>query len=629
MRIYGVSSTPFVLILDADGVERDWLAGYVPPAEKYMEQFRKTVEGRDTVRELKRRLKAEPKNPEVRIKLGRKHQERHQRDEALSLFREAANLDPNGTLRTRTDDGTSVSCRDMAEFQIARTYAVTWGTIEPERMKEYIRSHPASPLLREAYLQAGRFADLSDAEERSFYSEILDRIPHDPDVLARLGEELNRLGEKRESNPLFDAAIGYSEKTVETLQKASPSDAAKTLAEMISVKGDWTRAESAFGPDFVVGQTRVWARSLLDYADFWLLRKKNESDALAAVRLALAIRPDDAGVRQSAARVLLYDPPRMEEALATYGPAWLSASDRAPQDLYDYFSFWMGMKTNRESALAALDGLLAKVPDSLHFRRSAASVLWKSDEKDKTQAVFGPAYAASHSDRLSHLYEYGSFWLARGVNLDTAAPALIKAASEPVMSWSNKSQAVEILNKAGYSAEAEKIFSPSCLEYFAGDNIALGVYARFWAERKTNPQTVLRALAMMESLPRLTWGDRMRAAGIYLQMGRNDKAEAVYGPDYVKTILGDAKKLVYYAQFWFYRRKNLNSALEAAQMAVRTAPSQAAGWAALADLLQINGQIEDARKAIEKAVSLAGSEEEREQYNKRKLEIFGASEKRK
>jgi tetratricopeptide (TPR) repeat protein len=288
----------------------------------------------------------------------------------------------------------------------------------------------------------------------------------------------------------------------------------------------------------------------------------------------------------------------------------------------------MGRKANHDSALAALDTLLAKVPDGLDFRVSAARVLWKADEKDKALAVFGPAYAASHSDRLAHLFEYGSFWIARGANLDTAVPALVRAASEPVMSWTSKWRAAELLDKSGRKAEAEKVFDRSCLEYLAGDDIGLLRYASFWADRKTNSETILRALALLESLPRLGWADRMEAAQIYMQMNRNEKAEAVYGPDYLKTILSDAPKLVYYAQFWFYQRKNLNSALEAARMAVQIAPSEASGWAVLADLLQIDGQTEDARKAIEKAVSLAGSQEDRDRYNQRKTEIFKAADKK-
>ncbi|MCX6559041.1 MAG: hypothetical protein NTZ26_00875, partial [Candidatus Aminicenantes bacterium] len=130
------------MILDPDGVERDWKAGYLPPAEDFMAWLQSAVDGRLTVRDLRRRIQAEPKNPEVRILLGRKHQERHQRDEALALFREAAALDPKGVLMTRTGDGAVVSCRELAEFETARTYTVTWGTMERDWMPKFIKSHP-------------------------------------------------------------------------------------------------------------------------------------------------------------------------------------------------------------------------------------------------------------------------------------------------------------------------------------------------------------------------------------------------------------------------------------------------------------------------------------------------------
>jgi tetratricopeptide (TPR) repeat protein len=588
------------------------------------------VEGRDTVRDLRGRLRTEPKSPEIRIKLGLKFQERRSRDEALALFREAASLDPRGTILTRTEEGASVSCRDMAEFQTARTFVVPSGaTIEPERIRDFIKSHPATPLLRQAYLEAARFMDLSDAAERAFFAGMLDRYPHDPDLLARLGQELNRLGERQAANPFFDRAIDYAARTAEALRAAAPAQAARTLAEMISVKGDWEKAESAFGPGFVSTQRRAWARSLLDYADFWMLRKKNMDDALAAVRLALSLRPDDAGIRQSAARIFLFDPPRSEEALAAYGPAWLAAEGHTPREIYDYFSFWMPLKANRESALSALDALLLQAPDDLNFRLSAASVLWKCGEEARAQDAFGPAYAASQSDRPAHLFEYGQFWIPRGANLDTAVPALVKAASVPLLPWMNKWRAAEMLNRAGRGAEAEKVFGPDCLEGFAGDGSALMQYAQYWADRKTSSETVLRALDMIAQLPRLEWYDRNRAAWVALKMGRNDKAEAFYGTVYLATIRSDAPKLVDYAGFWFLQRKNLASALEAAQTAVRIAPGRAEAWAVLADLLQNDGKSEDALQAIQKAVNLAKSEDERDRYARRKTEISGAGEKKK
>ncbi len=593
-----------------------------------MQRLKAAVEGRDTVRDLQRRIQAEPKNPEIRLKLGRKYQERYDREHALPLFLEAASLDPKRDILTRTDDGALVSCRDMAEYQHARTFIVTWGTIEPKRMRDFISTHPTSPLLRDAWLDACRFMDLSDAGERALFTGMLDRFPHDPDILTRLGQEMSRSSAGQATDTLRKSGSAYAEGTVDWLQKSSPAPAAKALADLRILSGDWDGAEAAYGAGFIAGQARSWAKTLVEYAEFWWLRKKNEAGAMAALKTALALSPEDAGVRQAAARVYLMEPPRMDEALAAYGPGWLAAPERTQQEFYDYFSFWMDQRANRESALAALDMLMAKSPDSLHYRRSAASVLWKAGESDRTQALFGPAYIARYPDRLAHLFEYGMFWLARSSHTDTAKPALIKAVSDPIILYANKMRAANELGRTGHGKEAEAIYGPATLEAFAGNMIALKEYARFWTGRKTNPEAALKALEMIEKLPGLEWFDRNQAAALYLELGRKDKAEAIYGPDYLKAMEGDASKQVYYAQFWHYRRLNLFSAMEAAQSAVRTDPKLASGWAVLADLLQVDGKQDEALRAIEKAISLTGDDREKARYEQRRAEISAAGIKK-
>ncbi|MDD8026209.1 MAG: hypothetical protein PHI34_06835 [Acidobacteriota bacterium] len=606
----------------------DWLAGYVPPAEKFVARLRDALAGRDTVEALQKRLQAEPGNPEVRIKLGRKYQDRHDRDRALPLFREAAALDPKRAIMTRTDDGGLVPCRDMAEFQEARTYIATYGTIESERMHEFVKSHPASPLLPAAYLLDVGSVDLTDARECAYFREILDRVPHDPAALAQLGQGLDRLGGKPVSSPILDAGAGYARKTKEWLEKSSPSAAAKILADFSIQKGDWEGAASSYGPDFMAGQALAWTKSLLDYAEFWRARKRNEADALAAVSSALAMRPDDAAIHQSAARIYLLDPPRTEDALTVYGPAWLGAADRPAEDLFNYFSFWMGRKANLDSALAAMDALLAKKPDDFFYLRSAIAALWQAGERDRVQALFGPAFAAAHPERLSWLFQYGLFWLQRGLNVDTAIPALVKAAADPAHPYMIKWQTAEMLDRAGRKAEVESVFGPAALESLAGDGAALSIYLSFWAGRDANSPSLARALEMLESVPNLEWSYRSQAAGVYLKRGRKDKAEAVYGPAYAATIGSHARKLVFYAEFWTAHRQNLLSAMEAVRAAVRLEPSEAEAWAALADLLQIDGKLEEARRAIDKAVGLAGGERERERYEQRRTDIAGTGPKK-
>jgi len=559
--------------------------------------------------------------------MGRKFQERQQREAALDLFREAAKLDPDGKILMKSDAGVQVSCRDMAEFQLARTYVATFGTIEPNRILSFIRTRPASPLLREAYLEVGRFLDLSDEEDRDYFREMLIRFPRDPEVLERLARMSQRVRSVRELHGEIEEAVSYGAETVRAIQDTSPGAAAKILADLNLQIENLSGAEKAYGPEFIAGQTKAWARTLIDYADYWMSRKKDSSDARLAARLALHLQPSDASIQQGAAKVFLSDPPLMEEALAAYGPSRMAALSGNQQNLFNYFSFWMGRKANRESALAALDLLLQNEPENLNFRMSAAGVLWRNGETEKAIAVFGPAYAASHSDRLAHLYEYGNFWVGKNANLDTAVPALVKACTEAALPMTSKWRAAELLAKSGKIQEVDKFFGPTTLTQTLDDDLGLSVYLQFWQDRGKDAEYILPALELMEKLPRLEWMDRVAIAQTYAKMKFYDRAEKIYGPEYLKTIAADGQKLIYYAQFWAPQNKNLFSAMEAARAAARIVPEKAAAWGVLADLLQLDGKKDEAKTAIAKAVNLAKSKSEKERFEKRKAEIYGEMKK--
>jgi len=613
------------LILNPDGSARDWLAGYAPPASAFVDKLRAAAEGRDSVDALLGRVAAEPRNPEARIRLGRKYQVRTDLARASQLFREAAELDPSGTIMTRREDGTPVSCRDMAEFEMARSYAGGSGLYQPSRMEEFVKSHPASPFLPEARLLLSRTTNLGEARGRGFFAEAFAQAPGDPRFLAILEMGMRQIESSPEARPVAEASLDFTRRAGERLQTSSPETAARLLSRLLVLTGDQPGADEAYGPGFLSERTKAWAQSLLEYAEHWRTRKRNEEDALAAIGLALALRPQDTGIRQTAARLYLLRPPHQQEAETAFGSAWLKAADRTADDLLAYAGFWLGRKTNRESALAAIDALLAKSSDDLFFLLSAVSILWQAGETDRVEAVFGPAYAAAHADRLTCLNEYGSFWLARGLHVDTAVPALVKSAADPAQSWSIKLQAADLLIKAGKTAEGESGFGPDSFESAAEDVNGLAMFIQFWQRREKNEPAVLRALellaARLDELPYL----RLMAAAAYAKLGRRDKAEAVYGPAYVKTIMSKPEELIQYALFWMGKRLNLLSATEAAQAAVRAAPSNARGWDALANLLLIDGRAKEALAALDKAAGCAEDPEEKERYKQRRSEIAAAA----
>jgi tetratricopeptide (TPR) repeat protein len=134
-------------------------------------------------------------------------------------------------------------------------------------------------------------------------------------------------------------------------------------------------------------------------------------------------------------------------------------------------------------------------------------------------------------------------------------------------------------------------------------------------------------LELLEKIPDLMYFQRHIAADLYIQLGRNDKAESLYGPVYLASVKNDAWEFTRYAQFWQSRRKNLNSAMEAIQAAIRVDPAFAESWAVLSELLLIEGKTEEARQTLDKAAGLAKDKEERERYEKRRAEMAAASKK--
>ncbi|MBM3293905.1 MAG: hypothetical protein FJY82_05200 [Candidatus Aminicenantes bacterium] len=104
-------------------------------------------------------------------------------------------------------------------------------------------------------------------------------------------------------------------------------------------------------------------------------------------------------------------------------------------------------------------------------------------------------------------------------------------------------------------------------------------------------------------------GDNARmlptVAQTYLEVGAEDKALALYGPDYAKKNEASATALGGYASFWARQGKNLDSALAAAQKAVAAAPDTSANWITLGNVYVKLKNAPEAVKAAEKALEVA------------------------
>lgn len=133
---------------------------------------------------------------------------------------------------------------------------------------------------------------------------------------------------------------------------------------------------------------------------------------------------------------------------------------------------------------------------------------------------------------------------------------------------------------------------------------ALQGYAQFWAERGENLES---AGAMIEKaillMPDSSYF-KQTAANVYLKAGKEDRALAVFGPAYAKSIANDGNQLNGYAWYWFQKGKNLENALAAAEKAVVLTPRY--NVYDTLSRLQFSLKMNDAAlKSAEKALELA------------------------
>ena len=604
VKRFGVRSTPFLLFLDGDGREIDWIAGYQPPPEKFLKRIQAVLAGTDTVPALEAARAKNPKDPEPLIKLGLKYQARHERAKALKLFEEAAALDPDGTKSLTRESGEIVSCKELAEFHHAQTFVTTFGLYDIDGVRDFIRTHPSSPLLKDAYTEISRFYYLQDGEGRAFLDEFVSRFPNDPDVLKIYIDKIKDVRDPAQAETFSRLGMMLAERFGEVYPATPLLEASKSLAQLASERQDPARAEAAYGPDFMRSQTGAWADGLLTYAEFWLGQKRNQADAQASIVKALSLAPDDPAVLRRAASAYHFHLGQTAKALEIYGPEILPKISGSAQELYSYFKFWMTFKTNLESAELALASIWRIKPDSVYYRIGAANVYLKEKQPEKALAVFGPDFASTRPDDTAALYEYGIFWAGQSQNLESALAALIKALRTSPTGWTNHWRAAQLLVRLKRPELALQVFGPDYLPHVADDYTALTVYADFWNEQKTNQASVLEALETALRSKDLPSWELSGIAAAFIKAGRPERVNEFYGPDRLAAIGDDPMSLLFYAGFWYRQAMNLQSAFAAIERACQIKEKSSENWQMKARILLLLDRPAEALKSVDQAIAL-------------------------
>jgi len=492
----------------------------------------------------------------------------------------------------------------LAEFHHARTFVTTFGLYDIDALRDFIRAHPASPLLKDAYTEISRFYRLQDGEGRAFLDEFVSRFPDDPDVLKIYIEKTKEVRDPAQAEAFSRRGMMLAERFGEIYPSTTVLEASKSLAQLASENRDPDRADAAYGPDVMRSQTGSWAGALLTYAEFWLGQTRNLADAEASIEKALSLAPDDPGVLRRAASAYHFHLGRAARAIEIYGPEVLPRISESAQELYSYFKFWVTLKANRESAENALALIWKIKPDSVYYRIGAASVYLKDKQPDKALAVFGPEFASTRQDDMAALYEYGTFWADQSSNLESALPALVTALRASPIGWTSHWRAAQQLVKLKKPDMAVQVFGPDYLPSIADDVDALAQYANFWSDQGANKDGALEALETALRVEDVPPWKLSNVAFSFIKAGRPDRVDEFYGPSLLAEIGDDPMSLLFYAGFWYRQGRNLASALEAAERACRIKEDSAENWQMKARILLLLDRPADALRSVDRAIAL-------------------------
>jgi tetratricopeptide (TPR) repeat protein len=346
------------LLVGSDGSEIDWVVGYGPPPEEYLEKLENSVKGINTFKSLSDKYAREPKNVEAVLKLAQKWDRRYNEEKALEMFNKVIALDPEGKMGTTEYRGKKVTFTELAEFSIGRL-AFHSRKRNAEPLKTFIKKYPESKILKDAYILMSRnYRTMGSKEEAAkFFEEYISKYPDDPSVLDSY---IARIIRNRDN---IERGIELGEKIKDIMKYNPDSTYMKSLAEVYLLNDDKDKADKTYGKRFMEGRVSQLVYALRDYADFWVRKKTNTESAEEMMDFAVKLNPDSTYILRSAVTIYV-KLDKVEKALNIYGPEYIKNYMDKSSTLYSYARFWANLGKNLESALEAAKKSVELDPDA-------------------------------------------------------------------------------------------------------------------------------------------------------------------------------------------------------------------------------------------------------------------------
>jgi TolA-binding protein len=241
------------------------------------------------------------------------------------------------------------------------------------------------------------------------------------------------------------------------------------------------------------------------------------------------------------------------------------------KNAYSYLSYYYGRQASKEDAAKFFEEYTAKFPDD----KNALGAYVERIVQDKEPLDKGIALA----EKLKEIAGY-----PRNPEYQQNLAQLYVLKGDP--------------------AKAEEEFGKDFIDgYISNAVYALTGYANFWLEQDKNLDSAEAMADLAAKLKPDQWYTLAQVAGIYAKINKNEKALALYGPEFAKKNWGDQDVLSSYAAFWNRQGKNLGSALAAAKRAVELTSDYYNNYV-LGQILFKQKKYVEALKAAEKAVEL-------------------------
>jgi tetratricopeptide (TPR) repeat protein len=276
---FSVRGTPTVLVVTVKGEEIDRLVGYGSDPDNFRDNLEKSYKGDDTFLNLTRKLKKDPDNLKILVKLARKHEIRHEQ-KTLAEYGVRILEQPEKARKIKIDlwDGKTVSAYEYARF--------TESFSAPGNLAAFLNEFPESPLRSSALANLRYHFRKPDQKQEAFEAcrSLISKFPEDANLYTTYVTAC------AEFQTDVDQGIAAAEKYSRDFPGYFHSQLSKAHAELLLIKGEEEKAVKVYGENIVTRFSENSPDMLNDYAMFWVEKGKNLASAETAARKALELK---------------------------------------------------------------------------------------------------------------------------------------------------------------------------------------------------------------------------------------------------------------------------------------------------------------------------------------------------